>query len=385
MNGAPKRRTLQKASITPGKINRVRLPHLEQSNQTNYWMSNLDPNVFFTELSLPGSHQSVATSNQTVDLFYTYEKYQTQSLEQQFRDGIRAFSFQTVYHNDRVNVFASGREKEELRVYLQQLADVIEKVNNEKTGNREFAFVSLTWKSDGSSTDKNEWFRILSNELNNDDSYKNLPIYGLKAGEEITANTTIGDLAGKIVLRIDDLSPNDMPGLVSDCPSNRPEGGSVGNVTVDMYWKNKNTTPVLTFYAHDATSIDADDNNEGEVDNLTTKLSLVEEVFSTSVSKYKNNEAHNYLFHTNIGGFYCIGRPFGVGNDSQGGHTIQYTKDIMPSVVDYVQTRGEDASLGVVLMNFADKQSGSGAEYGCDGLIQTIIYNNFSFALRKKQ
>lgn len=56
----------------------------------------------------------------------------------------------------------------------------------------------------------------------------------------------------------------------------------------------------------------------------------------------------------------------------------------MPSVVDYVQTRGEDASLGVVLMNFADKQSGSGAEYGCDGLIQTIIYNNFSFALRKK-
>lgn len=56
----------------------------------------------------------------------------------------------------------------------------------------------------------------------------------------------------------------------------------------------------------------------------------------------------------------------------------------MPRVVDELQKRGEDASLGVVLMNFADKQAGSGADYGCDGLIQTIIYNNFSFALRKK-
>lgn len=388
MNGAPKRRTLQKASIVPGKINRVRLPHLEQSNQTNYWMSNLDPNVFFTELSLPGSHQSVATSNQTVDLFYTYEKYQTQSLEQQFRDGIRAFSFQTVYHNGRVNVFASGNEKDELYVYLKQLADVISTVNGEKVGNREFALVSLTWKSDGSSTDKNEWFRNLSDELNNDASYKSLPIYGLKAGEEITANTTIGDLAGKIVLRIDDLSSYDMPGLVSDCPSNRENSGaSVGIVEYPMYWGKyfEGATDVLKFYAHDATSIDVEGNSQGQVDNLTKKLSLVEEVFSTSVSKYKNNEAHNYLFHTNIGGFYCIGRPLEIGNDSQGGKTIQYTKDIMPSVIDYVQTRGEDASLGVVLMNFADKQPGSGAEYGCDGLIQTIIYNNFSFALRKKQ
>ena len=35
-------------------------------------------------------------------------------------------------------------------------------------------------------------------------------------------------------------------------------------------------------------------------------------------------------------------------------------------------------------MNFADKQARSGAQYGCDALIQTIINNNFTFALRKK-
>lgn len=386
MNGAPKRRTLQKASIEPGKINRVRLPHLEQSNETNCWMSNLDPNVFFTELSLPGSHQSVGTANEG-----SYEKYQTQSLAKQFEDGIRAFSFQTVYHKkywpiteEHVNVYASGGEKDELYTYLKQLADVITTVNaatdenGESKGYREFALVSLTWKSDGINTSLDDWYKVLSNQLNNIDKYKALPIYR----EKIDANTTIGDLAGKIVLRIDNPSTVNMPGLVSKCPSDRDNSkDSVGIVEFPMYWQNENTTPVLTFYAHDATSIDYGGNTGGQVKNLDTKLSLVKDIFTTSVNKYKENTAHDYFYHTNIGGFYCLSDR----DDSNGGHTIQYTKDIMPSVIDYVQTRGEDASLGVVLMNFADKQPGSGAEYDCDGLIQTIIYNNFSFALRKKQ
>lgn len=377
MNGAPKKKMLQKRTIVPGKINRVRLPHLEQSNETNYWMSNLDPNVYFTELSLPGSHQSVGWDNDG-----SYEKYQTQSLEQQFRDGIRAFSFQTVYHNyiwlvqdEHVNVFASGGEKGELYTYLKQLADAMEKMKEEKPDNKEFALVSLVWKSDGINTDLDDWCKVLSNQLNNIDKYKALPIYR----GEINANTTIADLAGKIVLRIDRPSTYNMPGLVSKCPSDRIEG-TVGIVEYPMQWQNVNNPQVLTLYAHDGTSIDVNGNSSGEIANMTTKLGYVEDIFKKSVDLYHNNNAHNYFYHTNIGGFYCLSNS----SQSLGGKTIQYTEDIMPSVVDYVQTRGEDASLGVVLMNFADKQPGSGAEYGCDGLIQTIIYNNFSFALRKK-
>lgn len=377
MNGAPKTKTLQKRQIMPGMVNRVRLPHLEQSNDVNFWMSNLDPNVYFTELSLPGSHQSVGWDNDG-----SYEKYQTHSLEQQFRDGIRAFSFQTVYHNaiwlvqdEHVNVYASGGEKDELYTYLKQLADVIEKMKTEKPDNKEFVLVSLVWKSDGVNTSLNDWCKVLSNQLNNIEKYKALPIYR----DEINANTTISELAGKIVLRIDRPSTYNMPGLVSVCPSDRING-TVGIVEYPMQWQNANNPQVLTLYAHDGTSIDVSGNTSGEIANMTTKLGYVEDIFKKSVDLYHNNTAHNYFYHTNIGGFYCLSNS----SQSLGGKTIQYTKDIMPSVVDYVQTRGEDASLGVVLMNFADKQSGSGAEYGCDGLIQTIIYNNFSFALRKK-
>lgn len=376
MNGTPLRKTLVKRQIEPQKVNRVRLPYLKPNTDPNYWMSNLDPNVYFTELSLPGSHQSVGLNDQG-----SYEKYQAQSLEQQFRDGIRAFSFQTIHRGTGIlgdwslNVFASGDEKNELKTYLQQLKTVLDKAKQEKPDNTEFVLVSIGWKKFTLAADLDRWYKCLSYELNNDQDYLDLPIYR----DEINANTTISDLAGKIVLRIDRPSTKNVPGLVSECPSN-VINGTVGIVEYPMQWQNADNPQVLTLYAHDGTSIDVPGNTSGEIADMTAKLGYVEDIFKKSVDLYHKNTAHNYFYHTNIGGFYCLSNS----DESLGGKTIQYTKDIMPSVVDYVQTRGEDASLGVVLMNFADKQPGSGADYGCDGLIQTIIYNNFSFALRKK-
>lgn len=377
LNGAAKTKTLQTADVLSQRVNRVSLPALAANDDTNYWMSNLDKDIYFTELSIPGSHQSVGLEDEG-----SYEKYQIATIEQQFRDGIRAFSFQTVYHRgilfreDRVNVFASGREKDELYTYLQQISEVLDELKAENPDNREFALVSIVWKNYNVSNNVNDWCEILSNELNKDEKYQNLPIYR----DRIDANTTIDDLKGKIVLRIDRPSTYDMPGLVSECPST-PINETVAIVEYPMHWQNASgNNQVLTFYAHDGTSIDVDGNSSGEIENLDTKLSYVEEIFNKSVDLYKANDAHNYFYHTNIGGFYCLS----TSTQSLGGHTVQYTKDIMPSVTDFIQRRGQDASLGVVLMNFADKRGGSGADYGCDALIQTIIDNNFKFALRKK-
>lgn len=375
MNGAPKKKMLQKRTIEPGKINRVRLPHLEQSNETNYWMSNLDPNVFFTEISFPGSHQSVGWETQS-GLGWKYDQYQNSDLSTQFKDGIRAFSFQTTYKSDnilggdnKIRVFASGNEKDELYVYLKQIANELQLAKDK--GKSDFALVSIVFKSNGSNTNANNWFKRLADELNNNSNYNSLPIYD----QGITANTTIGELANKIVLRIDRPGTDYVPALMSEQPETTTPKEK------PMYWGSTNNTSVLTMYAHDGTSIDHDGNNEGEMGSLDEKMGYINTIFTKSVDMYHNNEAHNYFYHTNIGGFYCVPR---IIENSEGGNTIDYTSEIMPRVVDELQKRGEDASLGVVLMNFADKQAGSGAKYGCDGLIQTIIYNNFSFALRKK-
>ena len=52
--------------------------------------------------------------------------------------------------------------------------------------------------------------------------------------------------------------------------------------------------------------------------------------------------------------------------------------------IQLLQERTENAGLGLVYMNFADKQANSGALYRSDWLIQTVIDNNFKFQLRKK-
>lgn len=379
LNGAPKRKLLQTADILPSKINRVRLPYLNPGgDETNYWMSNLDPNVYFTELSIPGSHQSVGIEDESNGLV-DYEKYQTQSIAQQFKDGIRAFSFQTTYNNDnplgwgdddKIRVFASGAEKDELYTYLNQVADQLKTAK--EAGKSDFAVVSIVFKANGQNTNANNWFNTLAEALNSDSHYTDLPIY--KGG--ITANTTISELANQIVLRIDRPGTTEVPALVS-----AEQPSTTDPTEIPMYWGSTNNPQVLTMYAHDGTSIDHQGNDHGEIDNLDAKLGYVETIFNRSVDLYKANDAHNYFFHTNIGGFYCAAKIF---ENATGGYTINYTKDIMPSVTDFIQRRGQDASLGVVLMNFADKQAGSGAEYGCDALIQTIINNNFTFALRKK-
>lgn len=374
MNGAPKTKKLQKREIEPGKVNRVRLPYLEQSNETNYWMSNLDPNVYFTELSLPGSHQSVGTNPENHYVgginWVTYEQYQNKTLAEQFTDGIRAFHFQTTYRvvGDKIDVFACGKTYNELYDYLKQLADML---NNMPADKKDFVVVNIGFKSNDLATNENDWYKKLANQLNSNDSYTSLPIYT----DGIDANTTIGQLARKIVLRIDRQGTTYVPALIGpqpstvDAPTEKP-----------LYWGSTNKGVVLTMYAQDATSIDVSGNDKGELPNLQTKLDYMKTIFSESVTKYKNNDAHNYFYYSNIGGFYCNSES----NDSEGGNSIQYTKDMTPKIIDYVQRRGEDASLGLVMMNFADKQKKSGADYGCDGLIQTIIYNNFSFALRKK-
>lgn len=374
MNGTPRKKLLQQADIQPSLINRVRLPQLEANSATNYWMSNLDPNVYFTELSIPGSHQSVGTDDEehgTIFNRHTYERYQNKSLEEQFNDGIRAFHFQTVYrsYNNEIDVFACGRTYNELQIYLKQLADIL---NNMPKDKKDFVVVNIGFKANGLlAQDENTWYNKLADQLANNEAYTSLPIYN----GGIDANTTIDQLARKIVLRIDRQGTTEVPALISEQPST-----SDAPAEKVMYWGSTNNGRVLTMYAQDATSIDVDGNNHGELPNMQTKFDYMKTIFSESVTKYQQNDAHDYLYYMNVGGFYCIS---GSG-DSEGGDVIKYTEEITPEIIRYVQMRGQDAALGLVMMNFADKQAGSGADYDCDALIQTIINNNFTFALRKK-
>ena len=90
-NSAVLTRTLNGGSenasgIVAHKINRVVLPYVSKAGP-NYWMSSLDPDIFVTELSLPGSKMSY----QTIASGASCALIRTSLIAEQFTNGIRAF------------------------------------------------------------------------------------------------------------------------------------------------------------------------------------------------------------------------------------------------------------------------------------------------------
>lgn len=392
LNGEEKKRTLTTASIVPHKINRVLLPAVVPGG-TNYWMSDLDPNIYVSELSIPGSKFSVLTSENGAS-----RVYQTATIDQQFEDGVRAFIFQTSTLRswgsyDGFYVVCETRNKE-----VMKLSDAIAKIASllkacEDAGKEnEFAFVMLTYSyGDTPALTDNEiyWINKLRDEVNTIAGDAANRIYT----DEVTANTTIDDVKGKIILKANYNSQN----MISD----------YGDTTAPImftWWKDaygpKNTDgtyyqdlnggmpmdwgkPVwykdspanLLWYYQEVTNV-----GSGQDATRAEKETFITNLFTKSVDLYKTDKAHKTWFMNDLGGYYSDN-----GDIKNRGTGIEALAIDMNNLgIEQLQKRTENAGLGLIFMNFADKQSTSGAKYKSDMLIQTIIMNNRKFQLRKK-
>ena len=434
LNGAPCTKTLETAAVTPHKINRVILPKLEVGG-TNYWMSSLDPDIYVSELSIPGSKFSVLSEeNNAANI------YQKASIERQFQDGVRAFILQTAVEGTNsaggnhprnntfdahMNVVSEGAGNVVMPL-SQAIKDIASYLDNCPEGKRnEFAFVMLTYATGGDSDDgtgyyadwwgpfptdwtwireprtaDQTWINLLRDEVNNLTNDPNNRIYT----GEITPNTTIDDVKGKIILKAN-YNTQDMLKYYTDDASLTPNGtvktsapimftywgASTGpngsgdwtyqdsNGGMPMDWGTPvwyaNSTAQLRWYYQEVTSVGT--NQEASRDQ---KEAGITKLFQESVKLYKNDTSHKTWFMNDLGGYYSDSGDI----NGRGTGIEALAIDMNQMGVDELQDRAENAGLGLVFMNFADKQSNSGAKYKSDWLIQTLIDNNFKFALRKK-
>lgn len=394
LNGAPCRKTLNTADVTPHKINRVILPKLEVGG-TNYWMSSLDRDIYVSELSLPGSKFAYATPDNGV----TVRNFQDATITQQFTSGVRAFIVQTAgyaeytrrggryTHNDSgkddlyVTVNGNILQKngknvtiEDVLAELKACIDEAEKAKGES--NNEYVVVQLTFEGNpcnsnyGNFNSERIWIEALQAKLNSLISENSYNLYT----DEITANTTIRDLREHIVLKVNYNSTAmgsyiaqdaTIPALFSKWQ------GKYGDV--DLRWGTPNEssltrTPMHWLY-QEATHV-------GSNTEITyqEKLDYIKKVFEDGVTRYQQNTEHNTWFMNDIGGRYI--------EDTDDAVT-RLTTELNNYSVGLLQNRTANASLGLIFMNFADKLETSGALYKSDWLIQAIIDNNFKFALRK--
>lgn len=411
LNGAALTRTLGMSnvgpnSIQPHKVNTVVLPNLLTTG-TNYWLSSLDRNVYLSEVSMPGSKFSYLTAANGAN-----PVYQGATIQQQFLDGVRAFIVQcradATYHATRTGSIwgggyqysysyedatlpIEGGNGQTLANTIEDIAAELETAENELGVDRnlECAVVMVTYSGGGgvnvdfSGNEEwgadvntvggadNVWMDAIQHELKDLSEKAANRIYT----GEITPNTTLDDVKGKIILKVNYNTNEQASHMPADAGT--PALFSMWDGTkndVPLRWGSANPAVQtdLSWYYHEATHV-------GSNTEITwaNKQSEVLSVLSESVTEYQNNAAHNIWFMVDAGGTYYYGR-------ESNEEVIRLTHDLNPIVEEALQTRAQNASTGLVFFNFADKQENSGVHYGTNTLIQTIIDNNFKFNLRKK-
>lgn len=193
-------KTLNMAHFTNSQIHFAKLPKIDASNlkfDYKIWLSQLDPNIYLSEISMPGS--ALTFSYKLTD---DLQRTQTLDLTKQFENGIRVFQFHVTNDGQKVAVAipVTGTPMPKDGGGIWTINDVIDALHAEMTGlhKDEFCVVAISdWLQDGNKdlSDMIQLYQRLKAEI--DDAGKR----GLVA-TNVTPNTTIADVKGKVIFKI---------------------------------------------------------------------------------------------------------------------------------------------------------------------------------------
>lgn len=200
-------KTLNMNKFTESQIHFVKLPKINASNlQFDYkiWLSQLDPNIYLSEISMPGSALTFSYK-----LNKDYQKTQTLDLTKQFENGIRVFQFHvntvnqtSTYDGGSTSVGIALPDGDPMpRINgngYWTIEDVIDALHAEMKGihKDEFCVVAISdWLANPSTKNMTTLYNRLKAVLN-------------KAGEKglvatnVNPNTTIDDVKGKVIFKV---------------------------------------------------------------------------------------------------------------------------------------------------------------------------------------
>lgn len=377
--------------IEPHKVSRVVLPALPTEYNVNYWMSSLDPDIYLTELSIPGSK------------FTNNSSYQPTGIEQQYKDGVRSFILQTSVGYNGLNVEGTSTT---FKAAMQNIASYLKNAESADamgTNSLECAIVQVTF-SGGDQYAESAWVKQVQSEVNDmvnaGDTYR---IYN----SEVTPETTLGDVKGHIIVKANVNSDNmvttgatapilyslwkDPYGPTTTSGANYQDlyGG------MPLYWQNYQAynensagNSSLRWYYQEVTYTSSDGSNAEAT--FQSKIDAIQKQFQMGIDLY-NKGSHDTWLMNDIGGEKKdVGSGTTSHNSGNYSDGIQYSSGIEYTAAELNQLclnelseREENAGMGLIFMNFANRGE-TGKKFQSDLILQTIIDNNFKFALRKK-
>ena len=400
--GFTRTKTYKDMVVDPGKITRVNLPNLNRELDVNYWMTELDPRVYLTEISVPGSKMSVLTQANGASLVY-----QNSTIKEQFKAGVRGFILQTRVMRSKagqntLHVTCAGKNVMTLKEAVKQIAAYLKEAGDQR---HEYAFVMITFSATGE-TDQQIWiptsyfpfghYEDSWGEDSNGNRYSQAQCWMKALAEEAKAmakdaktyrvypnkidrNTTLGDVKNQIVLKANFNNPDMYK--YWDGRYTAPLLYSLWQRAFDtqpLYWGTPKKTAGLTWRYQEVTTVEQPQQASRAEAKLSEKIQGMNKIFQESLDNYAGNNKHDIWYMNDLGGYITNPSSIDVSN------TMELAKIMNAKAIKVLSNRDKNASLGLVFMNFADRGA-SAQECRSDFLIQTIIDNNFKFSLRMRR
>lgn len=406
--------TTANTTLTPGSIHVLpELPAFSVNNSWNYnpsaWIKDLDDTIYFTEVSLPGSWYSYSN---TTDNSTATDIYQNNSISEQFDAGVRAFYIETKVgrtYRDLIKptvktstvvvsgtgvAFGNGDALTSSAVNknkAQSINSAIITIANKVKATKEFAVLTLAFADGGTfgvnATWRGAWISKIKDVL--DETEVANALNGVLYTDEITPETTVKQLRGRLILKINIDDMYNSAEIANVDESNFTAIPALFSYTTydwsnDSYlstlkWKGKpkmeNTVISSSSYNFywNYTVANRTSSNTSEHPVLDDRKTAISQIILNSYNAHKKGK-NNLWGMVGAGGSLFSTLSSDKGDPS----TVSDTLNVhLAKVINEKVDAGEASPMGMVFVNFVTDTKGK-------ELIESIIRMNSRFELGRK-
>lgn len=392
--------------LKPGWIHRFKgkLPSLPAKDEwdPSKWMESVPRNVYLSEISIPGSWNSLnmdfqyaADGSSTLDV--NSVKAQEDAIEAQYKAGVRAFHIDTrwkgksKYSSDITDLsIANGGKGRTYKIYLSGGKKVMKDENisfetvlnciTKHVKSKEYMMVFCTFAQHSYEKTEGEWMKAIS-----DVCAKNNKIID---ASKISANTVVGDVLGKVIVIVncekDPSTIKNLPHGSSKCLfTYTPITLNEGNFHSLRWCTGKivnSATPTLEMYSSQAqtmATLDAKsgftDDDRGYCPTLAERIEKSQNILGFSNDNFGMTDyKHAHWMYHGLGG-YSIDGGTHLNNQEEVAQALNRWIDgkikLMAAKPTGDQTRYYP--VGLVLMNYV-----TGDTYGKSVVKGILSLNN---------
>lgn len=405
--------TDKSADLVPGYVHKLTLPKFRINNEFNFevekWMAQIPRNVYITELSVPGAW------------YGTQAEYQGRvTYESLWKAGVRAFGLETRssvesrWDGNRTHVVVSGTGSNSGALsghkyiggtpIVGVIRSLIEQV---KAHEDEYAILVLSYADGGDGGHRKEdytyWLKGIFDEYNALDATTEKPyIYS----DEITANTTIADVKGKLIIKVnvggglpgrDSLKNiqlgdygNKLPGLFSFTNMAWNTTDNTAPIS-QLYWKEWNNdwlknvtdasnTEIMYWNYTFANRTQLDTGTNTSLPHYKDRKAAITSILANSKNMYASGK-HNIWFYVGAGGNQATK----TDDDTNASTAKDFAKEMNEWIKDQLVGKinaGDFSPFGMVMCNYI---TGDNATYFGKDIIDNIIKMNRLFRLNRDE